>query len=1407
MAAMVAAASMVATGLVTGVTPASAATAAKTTDYLATTANSQQRWQSIPGSRIVFNPSQATYADDLPLSIGYFGNDAAKTLKPALKTYRTASTAPAPVAANRALAWSTAFESTSGWTVGAGESATATGGLVRTTLDGSQPWVKMSRTISGIDVSTFHYLTLDVAALGGTANWAISVWASGKEFIPVTAPDGLRPTTADATQAGVAEFDLYNSLQKSGSATFPTSGTLDLTIDLWTTDSTNKSGSVDWRSLQLHDDAAQPWTGHDVGATEEFADVSGWTAAGSSIGIASDGAQATLSLGGTDYSNVSKSFTVDVSADPLLSITVPETSGKWSLKVNDTSDAGKDIELQHDSSATGTFTYNLKDATGWSGSKTFRVVLYQIGANTYSVFDQFRIHAGAAGPQWLSTATSRVNTWRPESLEVKATYSDGSVDVKDVFHDTNSFSRSFTSTLTDGGVAIMGPKAGATWDATSRTLTATGDNYVIAYAVPTGVPDPVTYSGNVYITFPAGVSSGAVGVGMAVTSTTVNADPAAAARTSAIAALADPAADLSHQAEFWNTFLAGVPVAQDYSIQSVATGGVSSGDVEYDYYRAFVDLEMDLLPATPETGNDYPILATGKPSLWSGGAPGARFAAQWDSLVGMQLLAYVDPDNAWASFTGLMAGVQATGAAPADGGDRGILQGESLPSRKAQTAWILYSATGDRDALSEVYGEVKLNLDWERYNLRWIYGSNNYPGELDSEFVSSLAFDLKFAARIAATLGNTEDVAHWNSMIDDLTAIYEQSFFPNTADANGKVWDTVQSSFPSYNTSRGTPWQDENGRWVAAGDPLFSHPGFVLGGLAGDKMARVMSRFLSMYDPGKQLAGLNLTKGPDVQLTTYGLLDMDPGQLAGTGQAKTEAQLRQYADVVVNSTLRDTVKASEFAEALEANGNIGDPVKANGVIPSLFSLSNFIDFVWIANGFRLDEGNRAFVHLSNRQGGIEGLSYLGKPMSVGIDGDTISVSGDSIGTHTLTAAEGQTVRLATADTTELSASVAQATALVESDFTTSSWNGSGVDAALAAAQVLLAENTAAQPEVDAANSALQTAIAALVRVGDPAVLSAVIQAAASLSDKLSAFTDDSAQALVAALAEARDTYAARADRSQVELDAAVSSLQSAIAGLTLRPAAPDTVDKAVLSELYAAAGKLSPNRDSYTSDSWAELQAALTGAVEVLDDSAATQSEVDGAAVRLGQALASLVPAGNATSTEVAALRVNQTRVSLVKGHRITLVPGVYYAGGSSASYSGDVTWKSSKPRVVTVSADGRIKARRTGSATVTVTTTQRDATGRKLSVRILVKVHKRMAKVTKVTANVPKELNVGNVAYLTGRYLPARATGAKVTYSSTNPGVLEVDQVGRILARAEGTAKVVVRAGGKSARYTIVVR
>ncbi len=327
---------------------------------------------------------------------------------------------------------------------------------------------------------------------------------------------------------------------------------------------------------------------------------------------------------------------------------------------------------------------------------------------------------------------------------------------------------------------------------------------------------------------------------------------------------------------------------------------------------------------------------------------------------------------------------------------------------------------------------------------------------------------------------------------------------------------------------------------------------------------------------------------------------------------------------------------------------------------------------------------------------------------------------------------------------------------------------------------------------------------------DTEVLDALIEAGEGLARNLDGFTPASAQALQEALATAKEVSGNPESRTQEDVDDAIEALQAAIAGLELKPVVVPAPDKSVLQALYNNVKPLSNSAGLYTAASWSALQAELADAKRVLDDGAATQSEIDATITELGAALAGLKPVQVSTPApaKVTKLKLNQSQLRLVKGKTLKLEEGVYYEG-LHAAYSGRVTWKSSNPAVATVSSAGKVKAKKAGTVTITATTTQANAAGKKLSVKLKVTVVKKKpkSKVTKVSASVPKTMKLGAVTYITGKYASAKVTGAKVTYSTSKPDVVVVDKAGRLVATSRGTDYVVVKAGGKSVRYKITVK
>ena len=391
---------------------------------------------------------------------------------------------------------------------------------------------------------------------------------------------------------------------------------------------------------------------------------------------------------------------------------------------------------------------------------------------------------------------------------------------------------------------------------------------------------------------------------------------------------------------------------------------------------------------------------------------------------------------------------------------------------------------------------------------------------------------------------------------------------------------------------------------------------------------------------------------------------------------------------------------------------------------------------------------------------------------------------------------------------------AKALSNADGTYTSASW--SALQVAIGVAETVLGDASATQSQIDTAARALTTALAGLeisAPAPDTSVLQAVYDNARAVSNTDGTYTSESWAALEAELTAAQAVLA-DGSATQAQIDAAVDRLSAAVAGLGVAPVEPPAPNKAVLESVYGSAHALSNTGGVYTAASWSALQATVTAAEAVLSDTSATQAQIDAVVQELSSALAGLVPAAPTTPvpprTVVAKVKLNQTQLRLVKGRSLTVEDAVYYTDSRlRPSYAGKVTWKSSDKKVATVSKNGRIKAKKTGKVTITVTTKQTNAAGKKLSTSITVKVvkSKPKAKVKKVTASVPKSLAVGQVAYVTGKYTPKKATGVKVTYSSTKTSVVAVDKVGRVVAASAGKAMVKIKAGGKTKSYAVTVR
>ncbi|MDR1151023.1 MAG: glycoside hydrolase family 3 C-terminal domain-containing protein, partial [Bifidobacteriaceae bacterium] len=453
------------------------------------------------------------------------------------------------------------------------------------------------------------------------------------------------------------------------------------------------------------------------------------------------------------------------------------------------------------------------------------------------------------------------------------------------------------------------------------------------------------------------------------------------------------------------------------------------------------------------------------------------------------------------------------------------------------------------------------------------------------------------------------------------------------------------------------------------------------------------------------------------------------------------------------------------------------------------------------------------------------IAYSIAPMDTNTAGATVSAAGritaSKAGTVRVTAVASRdgktysssaTITVVTASTAALDAALTSAGAINLSAYTAVS--AAALTTAIQAAQSVAANPAATQAQVDVAEAAVRSAIAGLVPVGQSDPLQALINAAQSLAESATVSASQAA-ALMAAVEAAQRVLAASAGASQADVAAAIAAINSAIAAAAAgtdgsgntggdSPAtpAPDPAQaKAALASLVTTLATVDPS--AYTDATWAAVKTALDAAKTLLANPNATAAQVGAAIQTLAAATAGLATAPPVVDPKLtptlASVKAGQRSVTLVKGKAIKLAANGYLTDNSVNK----VTWSSSKKSVATVSAAGRIVAKKAGSAKITAKVGGKSAT---ITVKVLAKKPAKSA-VTSVKATVPADLAIGASADIAASYSPATATSVKVTYASSATDVASVDSAGHLVAKAAGTATITVKAGGKSKAYTVTVK
>ena len=167
----------------------------------------------------------------------------------------------------------------------------------------------------------------------------------------------------------------------------------------------------------------------------------------------------------------------------------------------------------------------------------------------------------------------------------------------------------------------------------------------------------------------------------------------------------------------------------------------------------------------------------------------------------------------------------------------------------------------------------------------------------------------------------------------------------------------------------------------------------------------------------------------------------------------------------------------------------------------------------------------------------------------------------------------------------------------------------------------------------------------------------------------------------------------------------------------------------------------------------------------------------------------------------ITGISLNKSTTSLTEGESETLTATIT---PSNATGDKTVKWSSSNAEVAAVDSNGKVTAKKAGTAVITATSSNGKTAGCTVTVK-----QKEIA-ITGISLNKSTtSLTEGESETLTATIAPSNATGDKtVKWSSSNEAVVAVDSNGKVTAKKAGTAVITATSSnGKSASCTVTVK
>ncbi len=405
-----------------------------------------------------------------------------------------------------------------------------------------------------------------------------------------------------------------------------------------------------------------------------------------------------------------------------------------------------------------------------------------------------------------------------------------------------------------------------------------------------------------------------------------------------------------------------------------------------------------------------------------------------------------------------------------------------------------------------------------------------------------------------------------------------------------------------------------------------------------------------------------------------------------------------------------------------------------------------------------------------------------------IDSDDEITQADATGKKT--ALERAATRLELVDKTALESRYNELKDTPNVNYTEDSWNAfrNALENADQLIKAIDAKQSVAKTDVTTASNNLSNTYRRLVQVmasdEEKAALTALYNEIKALN--ASAYTADTWAAAAKALQGAEDLFAMGEDLTQYDVQAAAKALQDAKAGLKLAHTVSFVSTAYTVDATATVATKVTANTAvTYTSSD---------PAVATVDANGVVTGVKAGTAVITATAGTVKATATVTVTTPAVALNAKSAKLQLKKSTSALKV-------ASKIDTDSVVSWTSSKPSVASVNKAGKITAKKTGKAVITVSM----KSGATASCTITVQKGKVTIKSIKVNSK-KVTLKKGKKFTLEVTKNPITVSD-KVTYTSSNKKVATVSGKGVIAAKNKGTCKITVKCGKKKATVNVKVQ